>query len=250
MSERFRPDKCQSGREFSMIDALFTVFERAFAVEYIRRESLKFRRKITVLDVGCHKAQLMSFLLQNRIFVNYIGVDIRKDYLEASPVAKRKDVKLILADITKDIPIPDSSVDVAVSLEVFEHLTKEQKAKALDILSRKVRVGGALLVAAPINTNKKIFHSVEKERSLGHVDFPVKERFIELAESKGFVLEKYFPGYSLKSSFKITKNFKNDFYYKLKDRLGSQVARAFLLSVIDEDNGGGRFVFRKVERAK
>lgn len=240
---KIKSDKCQTTDEFSFIDSLFTVFERSFAIEQIRKYIEKNKIKPIVMDIGCYKGQLFSYLIQNRIFVDYIGLDIRKDYLEKS-ILKRKDVWLIEQDITEPFYFKD--VDIVVCLEILEHIEQSKINQVIRNVSNSLTKNGIFIVACPLNSNEKIFHYYDKEKTLGHVNFFTKEDLIELCNKNNLQLQTFFPGYSLKSSYRFKDMGQEHIYQQIKFRLGSQIARAFYLSLISEENGGGRFVFQKV----
>jgi 2-polyprenyl-3-methyl-5-hydroxy-6-metoxy-1,4-benzoquinol methylase len=123
--------KCQT-TENSYIDNIFVVFSNSFLITKIRQYILDNNIELPiVLDVGCYNGRLMQYLIQNRIFVNYIGLDIRNDYLESSQVKNRKDVKLLCEDISKQTSIENETIDIITSTEVFEHMSEEDAKKII-----------------------------------------------------------------------------------------------------------------------
>ena len=96
-----------------------------------------------------------------------------------------------------------------------------------------------------MNTKAKMFHNLEKEKGLGHVNFPVYQDFINLCQNIGFTLHHYDSGFTLKSSYRVP-NYKDPLYKKLRDRLGSPVARAIWMTIDNNHTGGGYFTFDKL----
>ncbi len=240
--------KCQTS-PVSYIDSLFVIFSQSFLINGIGKymSDKKTTNKIDVLEIGCYNGRLMNFLIQNRIFVNYIGIDIRQDYLNLSTVANRKDVKLLCIDASKKLPMKEKSMDIVCMTEVLEHLKYDIMIEMLKNISKVLKNNGRLLIGCPINTKDKIFHKIENERLFGHVQFPIHEDFIKLCKKFNLNLLEYFPGYSLRSSFRFSKEIRENIIYKrLKKQLGSSVARTVFISVSNKHTGGGYYIFEKL----
>jgi SAM-dependent methyltransferase len=97
----------------------------------------------TILDFGCGDGAITPRYLDAGA-ARAIGVDI-----DAKAIARAREqhaaanVDFILGE-TDRIPLEDSSVDVVVSYDVFEHIT--QPAPVLDELYRVLRPGGKVLI--------------------------------------------------------------------------------------------------------
>jgi len=245
--------KCQTQGNESYIDNQFIIFSQSYLLEKVRlftKANAPFsqnnKQRPNVLELGCYNGRLMHFMTQLWTFVNYTGVDVRKDYLDTSMVAKRKDTTLLCEDVTKGLSVPDDSIDMIVSSEVIEHLNAADLPNVMQTLSNKLRRGGKMTIAFPMNTAEKLFHDLDKEKGLGHVNFPVHDQFIQLAESVGLMLESFDSGFSLKSSYRIPKHIRDSKEYKkIKDLLGSSVARCYAMTIDDEHTGGGYYNFVK-----
>ena len=237
--------KCQTSDD-SYIDSLFIIFSQSFLINVIGRYMRVANvEKPNILEIGCFNGRLMKFLLQSRIFVNYTGIDVRNDYIERSSL-KRDDAKLLCEDITQTISVPDNSIDVCVSTEVLEHIKEEHWHGIFERINKKLKMNGLLALGLPVDTEKRTFHSLEHEQHVGHVNFPVHEKFISLIESKGFVLVKTFPGFTINSNYRFSKEIKsNKTYQLLRERLGTTVARAVFLAASSEETGGGYYIFCK-----
>jgi SAM-dependent methyltransferase len=246
------PYKCQIQGIESYIDNQFVIFSQSYLmnaiIDFNKGKSFPVNRKgrINVLDLGCYNGRVMHFLTQLWTFVNYTGVDIRQDYLDRSVVARRSDVKLLCEDVTKGLSVPDESQNIIVSSEVIEHIHAEYLEDTLRVLYKKLAPGGRLVVAFPMNTKEKQFHFLEKEVNLGHVNFPVHDDFIALAQIIGYKFTKFDSGFSLKSKYRIPKKIKmTKEFQRIRNMLGTHVARAYAMTIDDEHTGGGYYTFDK-----
>ena len=241
--------KCQVQGKESFIDNLFVVFSQSYLInqvqEYHKENGHTTKNRVNLLELGCYNGRVMHFMTQQMLFVNYTGVDVTQKYLAHSPVQKRKDVTLLCEDVTKGLSVPDGSQDMIISSEVLEHINPEDLPGVIQTLYNKVKKGGRICVAFPMNTKEKMYHDLAKEKGLGHVNFPVYDDFIELCENTGFTLHHYDSGFTLKSSYRVP-NYKDPLYKKLRNRLGSPVARAIWMTLDDNHTGGGYFTFDKL----
>lgn len=233
-----------------MYDSLFETFERTWSV----LQSIKAMsnpKEDVVLEMGCADMSLYSTFKSVRAYPNYIGVDIRRDYLLNSRYKSRLDALGLCADLMEPLPIKDSSISAVVISEVVEHLTHEQNMTALKEAYRVLRPGGKLLVSSPFNTRSRQFHDLEKEKNLGHVFFWDVEQFEEDMSSIGFTSVDKKWGYSISSKVRVAEIKKSlppdvaRFLDDVSEMYGSRVARAVALSAPGVVNGGGRFVVTK-----
>ena len=235
--------------DHTFVDALYVTFSSAFVVsqvqQYIYSKNHKYIPR--VLEVGCYNGRMKQFLNQNKIETDYIGIDIREDYLKNSDASKLDGCKLLLGDFTKEILVPDSYIDLCVSTEVFEHLTDREWPKAISDISKKLIIGGWLVIGMPVNTKDIKFHSPENEVIYGHTNFIIHEQLISVCREKGLKLIKYYNGITTRSSFELNDQEKNSkIYTHLKDMLGERVAKATMMSLSDRPTGGGYYVFEKI----
>jgi SAM-dependent methyltransferase len=246
--------KCQLQGKESFIDSQFVTFSQTYLmnaiIDFIKgKEYLEnVKSRANILDLGCYNGRVMHFLTQVWIFVNYTGVDVRKEYIQSSYIAGRKDVKLLCEDVTEGLSVADNSQDMIVSAEVLEHIDADKLPDVIQLLSNKLKPLGRMVVSFPMNTNRIQFHNLEKETNLGHVNFPVHENFIDMVESKGFKIVKFDSGFSLKSSYRIPKVIKETYEFKkVRAMLGTHIARAYAMTVDPNHTGGGYYIFDKKE---
>jgi SAM-dependent methyltransferase len=242
--------KCQLYDEDSFIDSMFITFVQSYLVNVVQKyadeNGFDSQNKPTILEVGCYNGRLRTFITQNRCFIDYIGVDVRKDYIDNHRVGNRKSVKMLNEDVTQGLSIDDNSVHIAVSSEVLEHITSEKWPALLRNVHAKLRPGGMFVVGFPMNTSDTKYHDPMRETSLGHVNFPVHDEFIKLAEDCGYKFEKFDSIYSVKSSYRMPPEMKNsEVYKKVRSRLGAQIARAVAMTLEDGHTGGGFYTLRK-----
>jgi SAM-dependent methyltransferase len=94
-----------------------------------------------VLDAGCGSGR-------NMIELSDLGTVTGIELSETSvALARQRDAGEIVVGLVLETPFPDDSFDLAVSLDVIEHL--DDDLTALRELRRTVAPGGALLVTVP-----------------------------------------------------------------------------------------------------
>ena len=129
-----------------------------------------------VLDVACGEGYGTALLA--RVAAQATGVDISQQAVDHAQreYASLANAKFLCAPCTK-LPMPDASVDVAVSFETIEHIT-EQEAFIAE-LARVLAPGGVLVLSCP---NKLEYTDKRDYRN----EFHVKELYrAELAQLLG-----------------------------------------------------------------
>src|ERR1700691_1543679 len=111
-----------------------TVLERAI-------EPLGLPAHAQILDAGCGSGRNMVDLARHGTVT---GVELSETSVE---LARARGVGEVLAGSVMDMPFDDATFDLAVSLDVIEHL--EDDVGALHELRRVTKPGGALLVTVP-----------------------------------------------------------------------------------------------------
>lgn len=89
----------------------------------------------TALDIGCARAENSLVLFENG-FKKYIGLDVDDKYF---PKDNRDEIELVKAS-AENMPLPDQSVDFAVSFNVFEHIPEPKNA--FNEILRVLKPGG------------------------------------------------------------------------------------------------------------
>jgi SAM-dependent methyltransferase len=96
---------------------------------------------IEILDAGCGSGRNMVELTE---FGEVTGLELAEASVEA---ARERCVGEVVAGSVDDMPFADDSFDLAVSLDVIEHLPDEHRS--LSEMRRVVKPGGTLLVTVP-----------------------------------------------------------------------------------------------------
>ena len=241
--------KCQTSAG-NVYNEIFTIFERTWTVQQCLKH-MDDPENDVILEMGSAEIAVYNVFKLFHHYPNFIGVDIRRDYLESSIVRKRKDVLALCADLTKPLPIKDNSISVVILNEVIEHLSYDANVIFFKEALRVLKPGGKVLVASPVNTADREFHNTTKEKGLGHVFFWTAEQFEKEMLEMGYSdIDKKW-GYSLSTSIRTNEIKKKvhpavaDFLTEISALYGSPVARAIALSVPDIENGGCRFTLTK-----
>jgi SAM-dependent methyltransferase len=235
---------------FGVYDSLFEAFERTWGALH-SFQALSDPKNDIILEMGCAEMPIYNAFKMMRMFPNYIGVDIRRDYLGSSAHRNRKDVLALCADLTKPLPLKDGSVSAIILSEVVEHLSYDDNILIFKDAFRLLKPGGKVLVSSPINTTSREFHDVKKETHLGHVFFWTAEEFESEMKNLGFSKVDKKWGYSVSSKIKVNEIKKSlpvdvrKFLEDISHMYGSRVARALALSAPGVVNGGCRFTVTK-----
>lgn len=113
------------------------------------------------LDVGCAFGYLLKEISQ--YFKEFYGCDISSFAIKkAKKLMPEADIRI--ADIGQALPYKDDFFDCICALDVLEHTKNVEKS--LDILIRKLRKGGYLIISMPINAwPRKAFGFLDKDRT-------------------------------------------------------------------------------------
>jgi len=241
--------KRQADQE-GIYDGLFGAFERTWGALH-SFNAMEDHKNDVILEMGCAEIPIYNAYKMQRTYPNYIGVDIRRDYLISSKFKNRKNVLALCADITKPLPIKPGTISAVVLSETVEHLSYEQNLLFFKEAFRLLKPGGKVLISSPMNTEDREFHNVEKEKNLGHVFFWAAEKFEEEMLKIGFNdVDKQW-GYSISTKIRVAEIKKalppavGKFIEDISRMYGSRVARAVALSAPGVTNGGCRFTLTK-----
>jgi ubiquinone/menaquinone biosynthesis C-methylase UbiE len=137
------------------VEALFAgtadvMRRRAFApiAEFLNRTKSK---KPVLLDIGAGTASFLSFVKSARPRLKGIALDLSEPYLARARrvLARYKDVEFIAAPAEK-MPIPNASVDCAVSIFLFHELPPKVRMAAAREIARVLKPGGIFVLADTI----------------------------------------------------------------------------------------------------
>ena len=96
-----------------------------------------------VLDVGCGAGTSYARPIAERV-ASYQGVDASATAVE---LARSAGLDATVIDDAASLPFPDDDFDLAISIEVFEHLFEPHRAAAE--IRRVLRPGGRLVASTP-----------------------------------------------------------------------------------------------------
>lgn len=126
--------------------------KRKIILELINQELSGTENEI--LDCGCGCGCLLKYL---KIYGNVKGIDYSARALAYSK--KNFDGDLVQSDLLKKVELPDESVDLAIALDVIEHL--EDDELGLKNIRRVLKTNGKLLVTVPAFKQLWSYHDVE-----------------------------------------------------------------------------------------
>jgi SAM-dependent methyltransferase len=135
-------------------------------------------RPARILDAGCGSGRNMVELAR---YGEVTGVELSE---LALPVARERGVGTVIAGSVTRLDLPDDSFDLAVCLDVIEHL--EDDRRALAELRRVVAPGGALVVTVPAYQWLWSSHDVVNEHKRRYS----RPRLLAAASSAGWRCER------------------------------------------------------------
>lgn len=155
------------------------------ASRLMEETALSLRRPISVMDIGCGECWSLQTLISNSwarkssVLYKYTALDIENTAFLSTPFMKRSvGYNFVLRDLTLDsrLPASDSSLDLALAMEIFEHSLPEFSVPWLEDLNRCLRRGGLILLSTP---NRDYPPAGRKSSDLGH---PYEWRFEEIQD--------------------------------------------------------------------
>ena len=108
-------------------------------------------RSITLLDIGCGTGRFLKFTKSLQPKLKTIALDLSEPYLERARknLKSERGVRFIAAP-AEEMPLPDGSVDVAVSIFLFHELPPKIRAGAAREIGRVLKPGGIFVLADSI----------------------------------------------------------------------------------------------------
>lgn len=152
-------------------------------------QSLLYKPIGSVLDIGCGDA---AFLKEFKNISKVVGTDI------SLPLLKKAQQNIPLADFyradSKELPFKDREFDVAVLVDVLEHLESPEKT-----LKEASRVTNRILIKVPLEDNLfqnlyKAFVNVNWRHVQGHINAWNSSSFEKFIKKNNLIIiEKYIP---------------------------------------------------------
>lgn len=114
-------------------------------------KALAKKRAPVLLDVGAGTGTFLSFVKSVQPKWKTIALDLSEPYLHRArrALAKYKDVEFIAAP-AEGMPLPDASVDAAVSIYLFHELPPKVRVPVAKEIARVLKPGGVFVLADSI----------------------------------------------------------------------------------------------------
>ena len=107
--------------------------------------------KVTLLDIGAGTGRFLSFVKSVQPELNVTALDLSAPYLARAKRALRgKRGASFVEAAAEKIPLPDASVDIAVSIYLFHELPPKIRAAAAKEIARVLKPGGLFVFADSI----------------------------------------------------------------------------------------------------
>jgi len=105
----------------------------------------------TLLDIGAGTGGFLSFVKSVQPKLKTVALDLSEPYLERARgrLARRENSEIVLG-AAESIPLPDASVDVAVSIYLFHELPPKIRAAAAKEIARVLKPDGLFVLADTI----------------------------------------------------------------------------------------------------
>lgn len=133
---------------FSALTRIYDPFVRVTAREQeLKRRAVALagpQRGDRVLDLGCGTGTLAAALLGAAPGASVVGVDGDPEILALA--RRRAPAAEFLDGLAQEIPLPDASIDIAVTTLVLHHLDHAGRMAAFAELLRVLRPGGRLVI--------------------------------------------------------------------------------------------------------
>ena len=181
--------------------------DRELAIEHLQRYNtiLSIVAGKDVLDIASGEGYGSSILAEKASKVT--GVDINGELVEHASAKYKKDNLIFKHGSATSIPVEDNSVDIVISFETLEHLSKEDQVKFIIEISRVLRKEGALVVSTPNKENYSDRFNFTNEFHAHELDEP---SFVSLLESAFPQVELFSQGQEIVSLVLNKNRYKNN----------------------------------------
>ena len=174
-------------------ERLVTEFQGQIVYEHLHRYAVAnmYVEGKDVLDIACGEGYGSNLLSQHAKSVT--GVDIsNKAVAHAKSKYKRNNLEFAVGSCTL-IPLPDSSVDVAISFETIEHFSEHENF--ISELKRVLKPSGLLIISSPEKENYSVRPNYQNPfhiRELYHEEF--MQLICDSFKETAFAKQIYYPG--------------------------------------------------------
>lgn len=138
----------------------FEEFQKRFGKQVIPRNKyllslIDVKKGMKLLDIGCGRGDMTFYCAS--LGMECIGIDYAKEGIKLANTAKKKQdipiqkrVSFSVMD-AKKLTFPDNEFDLIISVDVFEHMYKEELDTATSEIKRVLKPNGVLLVHTEFN---------------------------------------------------------------------------------------------------
>jgi 2-polyprenyl-3-methyl-5-hydroxy-6-metoxy-1,4-benzoquinol methylase len=161
----------------------FLLMERYFSKNYLK--FLPVNKKSLIADLGCGMGHFLYFL-KNLGYKNYIGVDISKECIEfcqEKKLARKR--QLFSLNVKMFLQKDNRQFDVIVMNDLIEHIQKNKILSLLELIRKRLRVGGKLIVKT-INSANPITGSSSRYLDFTHTVGFTEESLSQVLKMAGF----------------------------------------------------------------
>jgi ubiquinone/menaquinone biosynthesis C-methylase UbiE len=137
------------------VEALFggtaDVMRRRAYVPIARFLEVRSAQRANLLDIGCGTGRFLRFVKSVQPALKITALDLSEPYLERARRALKREtgVKFVAAP-AENMPLPDSSIDMAVSIFLFHELPPKIRAGVAREIGRVLKPGGIFVLADSI----------------------------------------------------------------------------------------------------
>ena len=128
------------------------------------RSKVKINKHTKLLDIGCGRANIISFLHKNiKFYEKPLGVDIVKNN------GLKKNVIFKKIDAIKFLEENKDNYDLIIIKQTVHFFSKKQIKKLLNLIKERLNKGGKLLIFSLITKNNQIpcFKKMKKKLEIG-----------------------------------------------------------------------------------
>ncbi|MGI6735727.1 MAG: class I SAM-dependent methyltransferase [Anaerovoracaceae bacterium] len=141
-----------------------------------------------VLDIGCGSGNALGFLYRRNKSAHYFGLDYSKDSVKVARRNNREAIRLGHMKIAHgdvcDMPYPDRSFDLIISVESFYYW--KDYDRAMREICRVLKKNGTLRIVLEANADAGDAEKYEEEKSLiRNMFIPGEKDFREMFERAG-----------------------------------------------------------------
>ena len=116
-------------------------------------DKMKHGHYQSILDVGCGKFPLLTYLWRNRVplaGLTYTGLDLRAQQMWLDlKLPDTPDIELIQMNIVTDSPVSVKQAEMVVCTEMLEHIPKELAPELMKRLFNWTATGGTMILSSP-----------------------------------------------------------------------------------------------------